>query len=234
MGAWMAMVTTSGALARATSPALLGPMYDTNDRYPFLITASSCILSIGCALALGRVPDLRPKATPEPAEATLTQEGDGLQSVDEPTLSSEDLAAAQSRRLTGDDVRPSSSDVELEVEDLEVAYARLLKVKQSIENGENVPEPDQGEGPTDEDTQDLGRWMAAMLQRQGYIHWWQHKSAIRALALNAFPKIRDQPRIARLSDLLGMLGAHFELERTWAGHKLSHQEHFAEIGSIYK
>ena len=76
--------------------------------------------------------------------------------------------------------------------------------------------------------------MATMLHGQGYRRWWQNKSAIRAIALNAFPKIRETPRLARITDILGMIGAHFELERTWAGHKLSHQEHTAEIGSIYK
>lgn len=72
-----------------------------------------------------------------------------------------------------------------------------------------------------------------MLHRQGYRRWVQHKGAIRALTLNSFPKIRESPRSLRVADLLGVLSAHFELERSWAGHRLAQQEHCSEVGLTY-
>jgi hypothetical protein len=32
--------------------------------------------------------------------------------------------------------------------------------------------------------------------------------------------------------LLGVIGAHFELERSWAGHQLSQQEHCIALAGI--
>ena len=67
-----------------------------------------------------------------------------------------------------------------------------------------------------------------MLHSQGYHQWHAHKRGIRAIALNAFPRIRAQPRVARYTDLIGVLSAHFELERSWANHRLVQQEHHRE------
>ena len=80
----------------------------------------------------------------------------------------------------------------------------------------------------------LCRWMSAMLRRRGFKQWHQHKGAIRSITRNAFPAIRESPRVAQVSDIVELLTAHFELERTWAGHRLSLQEHSVEVGSMYK
>ena len=76
----------------------------------------------------------------------------------------------------------------------------------------------------------LGRWMAAMLHRQGYRDWAAHKAAVQGLALNAFPEIRPTPAIARVTDLMGVLSAHFDLERSWATHQ---ETHGAAFGGMY-
>ena len=78
------------------------------------------------------------------------------------------------------------------------------------------------------------RWMSEMLRHQGYTHWPQHKEAIRAISLNAFPRIREEPIQAKLTDLIGVIAAHFELQRSWTSHQLAQQEHCAEVGAAYR
>ena len=97
-------------------------MYDRNTWSPFVLAASTAAISIGCALILRGVPELRPKrAEPEPqeGEALPAQEAHELRGADEPpdTPSADE---AHSRRLTADDVR---SDVPptYEVGNLELA-----------------------------------------------------------------------------------------------------------------
>ena len=79
-----------------------------------------------------------------------------------------------------------------------------------------------------------GRWMSEMLRSRGYIRWHQNKPAVRAIGRNAFPPIRKEPLLDRYADFLGVLEAHFELERSWASHQLRQQEHAVEIGSAFK
>ena len=75
--------------------------------------------------------------------------------------------------------------------------------------------------------------MATMLERQGYDRWHVHKEVIRAVSLNAFPSVRREPHLAKLTDLLGLIEAHFELQKSWTSHALEQQEYAGEVGAVY-
>ena len=59
----------------------------------------------------------------------------------------------------------------------------------------------------------------------------RHKDIIRALAVNSFPKVRCTSRVEHVEDLLSVLAAHFELERSWAARSA---QQWPDLGAIYK
>ncbi|KAL1530116.1 hypothetical protein AB1Y20_001036 [Prymnesium parvum] len=232
MGAWMAAVSASSTLIRAIAPPLLGPLYDVNPAIPFLVTASAASLTILCASLLNsRVPTANETSTlSEIPSASM-----GLASIDEPAAATADVLANDSAdsRHAEHGVEPSELDDSTTLRTLELEYERLLLVQKKLLDGEEVEDVDLTAEVTEADVEELGRWMGQMLERQGYRHWFQHKDAIRAIAQHSFPRIRETPRVSRVTDILGVLGAHFEFERTWASHRWAQQEHCAEVGSQY-
>jgi len=113
--------------------------------------------------------------------------------------------------LTRRDLRAQCSHgAGLDVRALCIEYQRLMELKAGHESGQfldDAPVPE----VTDEDVKELGQWVAAMLSSQGYVRWTQHKMAIKAMILNGFPPVRESPRIDRISDVLHVLAAHFEM-----------------------
>jgi DHA1 family tetracycline resistance protein-like MFS transporter len=235
LGAWMAAMSTVQALVRATSPLLLGPLYDefaaSLPGMPFLLTAGGCCFTMGITLLLhARLP-----ARPPPGAVTSTAE---VAVPPLPTAEAEQSSAAESGGESSsgaertDASHVSSRRCNADVANLCDEYSRLLTLVRGHESGEAILSGGHEEGDVSEaDVREMGEWMAAMLSAQGYTQWAKHKAIIRALAVNSFPKVRCTSRVAHVEDLLSVLSAHFELERSWAARSA---QQWPDLGAIYK
>lgn len=211
-----------GALTRAIAPIVLGPLYDLYPSIPFVITGIGSAVPLACALLLK-------KRTP--AGSFWSSKQEKTQTV----MVSATGGGANALEEGGAPPMVSKQDSGPAVRDLASAYERLEMRRREEAAGKPTDALDLpgADGPTTADIEELGRWMSEMLMRQGYKRWHVNTDMIRAVSLNAFPRVRPEPHLAKLTDLLGVIEAHFELQKSWSSYALERQEHSDAVGATY-
>ena len=160
-------------------------------------------------------------------------ERDGAAHTDHAGVELEEMGAAPALRRRWQRRRPETDAAREDMGELVVEYERLVGLMAAHEAGLLQLEEQEPPEVTDEDAAELGRWMAAMLEAQGYLHWTEHKTAIKAMIRNGFPAVRSAPTAERISDVIAVLGAHFEMERAVQDTVVGQQGHGIHTAGMY-
>jgi len=234
----MSLASTVQALVRTLSPPVLGPAFDVDATLPFWITGGTVALTLTCgALLVRHVP--RPAATARVGDSSTRRRPETRANgadADAATNGSNGTSGSAVELELGEAVgwdgeaeqERLSRRVEHEARDEMNALCdeltRLRGLKEAHESGEALLEERPPVQVSKADVDELGAWVAGMLETQGYAQWVQHKAVIKAMILNGFPAVRPSPRIDRVSDILNVIMGHLRISASWHD-TMAQQEH---------